>query len=149
MNQDHTHANADAERIDVVDVIAVDENGNVLMISRLWEPFEGHWAIPGGHVENGEDLEAAARREFLEETTISLDGYTLTLVGEYDAPGRDPRGPYVSTAYVVQLPGQPTAKAADDAKDARWFAPDALQDPATPVAFDHRQVVADALAALA
>jgi 8-oxo-dGTP diphosphatase len=139
----------DTDRIHVVDVVAVDAHGNVLMISRVWEPFQDHWAIPGGHVEDGEELEAAARREFKEETSIDLDGHALTLVGVYDAPGRDPRGPYVSSVYVVQLPGQPIPKAADDAKDARWFTPAEVLDPATPVAFDHRRIITDALARLA
>lgn len=145
----HTSDTPSTERIHVVDVVAADEHGNILVISRLWEPFENHWALPGGHIEDGEEHEAAARREFREETGINLDGEPLTLVGVYDTPGRDPRGPYVSTVYAVKLSGQPTPKAADDAKDARWFAPYTLQDPATAVAFDHRQIVADVAAWLA
>lgn len=35
------------------------------------------WTCPGGHVDKGEDLELAAKREVLEETGIKLDNLTL------------------------------------------------------------------------
>lgn len=34
---------------------------------------DGHWTIPKGEIEPGEDLLAAALREFQEETGISID----------------------------------------------------------------------------
>jgi 8-oxo-dGTP pyrophosphatase MutT (NUDIX family) len=34
----------------------------------------GQWSMPGGHVEEGEDPELAARRELAEETGLTVDG---------------------------------------------------------------------------
>jgi predicted NUDIX family NTP pyrophosphohydrolase len=39
----------------------------------------GAWSIPKGLVDEGEDLLAAAKREFLEETGIAVDGEFLDL----------------------------------------------------------------------
>lgn len=36
----------------------------------------GHWAMPKGHVEEGETEEQTAKREIMEETGISVDLYT-------------------------------------------------------------------------
>jgi len=40
---------------------------------------EGAWSIPKGEVNPGEDLETAARREFLEETNFLVTGELLSL----------------------------------------------------------------------
>jgi predicted NUDIX family NTP pyrophosphohydrolase len=42
----------------------------------------GAWTIPKGEYEADEDPESAARREFHEETGASLEGRTLTDIGE-------------------------------------------------------------------
>ncbi|WP_163549729.1 NUDIX domain-containing protein [Candidatus Frankia nodulisporulans] len=114
---------------------------HVLLIRRGFEPFAGRWALPGGHVDAGEQVETAARRELAEETGIAVDA--LRLVGFYTAPGRDPRGRYVTGAYTTVLPDMPAPVAADDATAARWLpVSDAL---ATGLAFDHAQIIRDAL----
>src|SRR5690606_36793311 len=49
---------------DVV-VIAPDADGlePVLLIRRCWSPYEGHWALLGGHVDTGEAVRTAAARD--------------------------------------------------------------------------------------
>lgn len=98
-----------------------DTDGRIhaLLIKRGWEPFKDHWALPGGHVDAGEDTLAAARRELQEETGLP-GGEEFLLVGVYAEPGRDPRGRYVSFAYVTWITGLPQPTAADDAVEARW-----------------------------
>lgn len=129
------------------DVVLLAGEGarHVLLIRRRWEPFAGRWALPGGHVDQGEDTEAAARRELLEETGLRAE--SLAPVGVYAAPGRDPRGRYVTFAFVATLPGAPLVPvAADDASEARWWAvADVVAEPGL-LAFDHGSIVADALA---
>jgi predicted NUDIX family NTP pyrophosphohydrolase len=44
------------------------------------------WSIPKGLVDDGEELEAAARREFAEETGMPLDA-PLVPLGEFRQPG--------------------------------------------------------------
>ncbi len=114
----------------------------VLLIQRAEPPFAGEWALPGGFVEEGEIVAAAAARELAEETAIAAGD--LTLLGVYSAPGRDPRGWTVSVAYVQELDTEVAVRGGDDAAAARWFAVDELP----PLAFDHAQIVREAMAAV-
>lgn len=126
------------------DVVALAVNAgtlHVLLIRRRWEPFAGMWAFPGGHVDPGETVEAAARRELAEETGIEVDD--LTPVGVYTAPGRDPRGRYATAVFTAHLDGMPAPTAADDADAARWVPVD--EALAAGLAFDHAQILRDAV----
>jgi 8-oxo-dGTP diphosphatase len=108
----------------------------LLLIERKHDPFAGQWALPGGFVEYGEDIEAAAHREVAEET--GLAGLPLRQFRTFGAPDRDPRGHTISVVYVAELVGEPPQVAgADDAARAAWFDVDELP----PLAFDHAQIV--------
>ncbi|MGH2850962.1 MAG: NUDIX domain-containing protein [Solirubrobacteraceae bacterium] len=115
----------------------------VLLIQRAREPFAGSWALPGGFVEAGERVREAAARELAEET--SIDAGPMELLGVYDTPGRDPRGPTVSVVYLLLCDRELAARGGDDAGDARWFALEKLP----PLAFDHATIVADAISCAA
>jgi 8-oxo-dGTP diphosphatase len=111
----------------------------VLLIERNHPPFAGCWAIPGGFVDENESLEDAARRELLEETTLS--GVTIEQFGAYGDPGRDPRGHTVTVAFIARLAECTPVVGSDDAARAEWFPVDELP----PLAFDHDRILADAL----
>lgn len=136
---------------DVVVTTEVDGEPYVLLIERGWNPFVGRWAFPGGHVDAGETTVNAAWRELVEETDltrIELGNTELALIGVYAAPGRDPRGRYVTWVYLVRAdhPAEPTA--GDDATNAEWWPlDDALDDPSV-IAFDHHQILRDVSAYL-
>ncbi|GLC38645.1 hypothetical protein PLESTB_000455900 [Pleodorina starrii] len=118
----------------------------LLLIKRKNPPFKDTWALPGGFVDEGEGLDAAARRELQEETSVNPSTVALSQVGAFGDPGRDPRGWTITVAYAALVPSTDLGvKAADDAKDARWF--DVSQLP--PLAFDHKLVVRTALGHLA
>ena len=113
----------------------VNEPGRpVVLIERLNPPHG--WAIPGGFVDIGESLEAAAVREAREETCLDVE--LVSLLGIYSNPARDPRGHTVTAIYVATSTGTPAA--ADDAKSVGVFLPDQLP---SPLAFDHELVLAD------
>jgi 8-oxo-dGTP diphosphatase len=132
-----------------------DPELQVLLIERRSEPYKARWALPGGFVEvsddggQGEDLEAAARRELAEETGLSVD--YLEQLYTFGRPGRDPRGRVVSVAYYA-LVRSSRVSAGSDASAAKWWPVAALSQKggglAGPLAFDHGEILETAVARL-
>ncbi|HEY0545656.1 MAG TPA: NUDIX hydrolase [Pyrinomonadaceae bacterium] len=55
-----------------VGAVVVDDEGRVLLLKHVFRAGAG-WGIPGGFVSQGEQPEAAIRRELLEETGLELE----------------------------------------------------------------------------
>jgi ADP-ribose pyrophosphatase YjhB (NUDIX family) len=108
--------------------------GRIVLIERKNPPLG--WALPGGFVDYGESLEAAARREAMEETGLELD--ELEQFGAYSAPDRDPRHHTVTVVFTATGRGAP--KASDDARHLELFP---LDDLPGDLAFDHGRILAD------
>jgi len=117
-----------------VDIIIQDNCKRVVLIKRRNEPLG--WALPGGFVDYGETLEAAAVREACEETGLEL--VELQQFRAYSDPARDPRQHNISVVFTAR--GIGTLQAGDDAGAARWFPLDALP---SPLCFDHAQILED------
>lgn len=129
---------------DVVLFGEFDGTAHVLLIERGRYPFEGCWALPGGHVDEGEDAEDAAYRELQEETGLRI-GPQLRPVGAYQTPRRDPRGRYVTFAYSGRMGHRVEPTAGDDAAKAQWVRLDRVMSGDVPLAFDHAEILRDAL----
>jgi|WetSurMetagenome_2_1015567.scaffolds.fasta_scaffold88318_2 8-oxo-dGTP diphosphatase len=125
----------------VTPLLAVDAviffAGGIVLIKRDNPPFAGCYALPGGFVEVGETVEAAAARESREETGLVIE--LLELVGIYSNPARDPRGHVVSAAFLAR--GRGELQAGSDARTAQVFSLKSLP----PLAFDHDKIISDAL----
>lgn len=124
-----------------VDAVVLTDHSpkKVLLIRRKNEPFKGCWALPGGFVDQDEDLEIAACRELLEETGVKANA--TSQIGAFGKPGRDPRHHTVSVAYRFDVHKDTLANAADDATEVGWFSLDDLPD----LAFDHAEILSAAL----
>lgn len=123
------------------DCVVFDAKNRVLLIRRKHPPFKGRYALPGGFVEIGETIEDACRRELMEETSVKAG--RLQLVGVYSDPKRDPRAHNCAVVYVTRV-ARATPRAGDDAAAAEW-----VEDWRNrKLAFDHADIIADAVRAL-
>lgn len=129
------------------DMLIPNERGEILLIRRNNEPFKGCYAIPGGFLEvHRETVEECALREAKEETglTVEID----RLIGVYSHPKRDPRWHNVTTAYLakpITIEQAAQAQAGDDAGETLWIDPHIERYQQIQIAFDHRQIIADAM----
>ena len=106
-------------------VVLVEACGKLLFVQRGAEPQIGKWCFPGGYVDRGEVVEAAARREVQEETGLEVD--ITGLIGVYSLEAN----PVIVVAYSGRIAGGELA-AGTDAQDAGWFDVGALPDLAFP-----------------
>jgi 8-oxo-dGTP diphosphatase len=120
-----------------VDIIVISGliSPKILLIERLHDPFKGNWALPGGFVNEQEDLSVAAYRELKEETDI--DQIVLKQFKTYGTPNRDPRGHTVSVIYFGTVEEDISFLAGDDAASAQWFQLKNLPN----LAFDHELII--------
>ncbi len=91
----------------------------VLLVTRQNDPFKGEYVLPGGFLDEGEELADGAARELREET--GLDAYPIGQLTERAAVDRDPRGRVITFPFVFIVPGCPEVTAADDARTAEWM----------------------------
>lgn len=118
----------------------------VLVVERGTDPFEGQLALPGGFLRGDEVLDATAARELHEETGLDPSALHLEQVRVYSEPGRDPRDPRVVTcSYLAIVPDLPMPSAGSDATAARWESVDDLMAKPQSLAFDHNEILADAV----
>jgi 8-oxo-dGTP diphosphatase len=105
----------------------VFKDHKVLLVRRGKPPAEDLWAIPGGSVEIGETLPAAAEREIFEETGIIIQAlkpvYTFDFI-ERDSSGRT-RFHYVIVDLIADYV-RGDIRAGDDASAARWVSSDEM-----------------------
>jgi 8-oxo-dGTP diphosphatase len=98
----------------------LERDGRVLLARRAIEPRAGHWDLPGGFLEEGEEALDGLRREFREETGLDVEpadwlGAFLDAYNNYWVLG---------LTWVVHAGGEP--RAADDVAELRWFGRDEL-----------------------
>ena len=108
--------------------VLVEKRGNILLVRRIHDPYQGLWTFPAGFVNAGEDPAQAASRECMEETGLNVR--VLRLLDIY-AKREHPQGADFIILYLAELiDGQ--LLAADDVDAAKWFPREALPE----LAFD-------------
>jgi 8-oxo-dGTP diphosphatase len=122
-----------------VDAIIITDDGRIVLVKRVFDPYKDHWALPGGVVEYGERVEDAVIREAKEET--GLDIRIERLIGVYSDPGRDPRGHFVSISFLCRPTGG-SLRTSKETKEVKAFLKEELRS--IKLAFDHEKMLRDA-----
>jgi 8-oxo-dGTP diphosphatase len=133
-----------AVTVDIVIVTMAAGSLHVLLVQRGESPFEGMWAIPGGFKRPAETLDEAAKRELREETGVDAASL-LRQFGAYGDPGRDPRMNVVTVAYLAVLRDVGAIQAGTDAAEAGLTPVSDVLTGKLQLAFDHQQIVRDAI----
>lgn len=109
-----------------VGTIVRTEDERIVLVRRAIEPGYGLWVFPGGYVDRGETVTAAALRETREEAglDVRLDG----LVNIYSYPGR----PIIIIVYTASILGG-ELRIDEESLEARLFTPADI--PWTDLAF--------------
>ncbi|MFX0000740.1 MAG: NUDIX domain-containing protein [Candidatus Hodarchaeota archaeon] len=113
--------------------VLLTRNKRLLLVKRKYSPDAGYWSIPGGHLDLGERVEAAAEREAFEETGFKVKISRLAGIIDkimYDDNGKIEYHYVLINYFVEQIEGDPNQqpKAADDALAAKFVSFDELKD---------------------
>ncbi len=108
----------------VAAAVLVEDRGQVLLVRRATEPFQGAWTLPAGFVDAGEDPRAAAERECLEETGLQV---RVTCLLDVVAGQEHARGASIVIVYQAAVLGG-KLEARDDAEAVAFFAPQELPE---------------------
>jgi len=117
--------------------VLVEHHKQVLLVQRAIAPGQGLWCLPSGFLDWDEAPESAAAREVLEETGLVVTDLELLEVHQYTD---DFRGPGISVAYRARVQGN-TLQPGDDARAARWYAPDKLPARETIAFHNHQRLL--------
>lgn len=118
----------------------VPSGKEVLLVQRQHQPQAGRWALPGGHVEFGEPLRDALKREMQEELMVTVSVGALLYVAELI--GQDYH--FVVLDYAAEVrSGQ--LRAGSDAAAMRWYGKEDLANlllaEGMPNFFQHPDVI--------
>jgi ADP-ribose pyrophosphatase YjhB (NUDIX family) len=104
--------------------VGIEREGQVLLVRRRHEPYQGWWMLPAGFVEYGDSAEETGVREALEETGLAV---RLTgLWGVYFGVD-DPRNvAHLIVFGAVAVGGSP--RPGDDASELAFFPPERLPE---------------------
>jgi 8-oxo-dGTP diphosphatase len=113
--------------------MAVFRHGRALVVRRARAPMIGHFSLPGGVVEIGERLAAAAQRELREEVGLEAEIIAFNRhVEAIEREGERVRTHYVIASFVARWTSG-EARASDEIDAFDWIDPDAPGPyPATP-----------------
>ena len=127
-------------------IAVVVRKEEVLLVRRANPPDAGLWGFPGGKIEFGETVAAAALRELAEETSVVAEvGDVMTCLDVFEA---GPKGTihrhFILIAVLCRWSaGEPIA--GDDALEAAWFGLDAIGRVASSMSADVETIARHAL----
>jgi len=110
----------DTHEICLIASVVIEKDGKILLVQEGKELAKGTWNIPAGHVDPGEDILVAARREAKEETgfDVGLDNF----LGVYYILGR--KSIVVRIVFNAHITGGKIKLPKEEIMDAKWFTAD-------------------------
>ena len=110
-----------------VSVIIYKDN-KILMLKKIGAHGSGTWSFPGGHLEFGEEIEDAVRREVIEETGVEIKNiqqvtFTNDIFSQEDKH-------YITIFVKAEIDaGEPEIKEPDKAVEMGWFEWNKMPEP--------------------
>ncbi len=118
-------------------IIPVLPDGQIVLVKRR---DNGKWALPGGMVNWGEDIETTVQRELEEETGLNLAN-VRRLVGIYSSPERDGRVHSICIVVEVDATGKMQVQDPNEVLAIQAFSPEAI--PIGTLSHDHDRQLQD------
>lgn len=113
----------------------------ILLVERKNEPFYGMWSLPGGALYNDEDLDDGMKREIFEKTGLVVPN--LRQCGVFGKVDRSPCMRMIGISYfgVIDRFKVELLTSTLKTSNAGWFAINQIP----PLAYDHEEIIKDAL----
>ena len=110
-----------------IGAVVVVSEGQVLLVKRAENAgkYPNFWAVPMGHVEDGEKIIQGAHREFQEETKLDIDINSLVYLDTL----KDSKYNRIMGLYMIELPNKPEPKLDHEHSDWGYYDVDSLPHP--------------------
>ena len=107
--------------------VVVKSEGQVLLVRRSETAgkYPNFWAVPMGHVEEGEKFIQGAHREFQEETMLDIDINSLVYLDTL----KDSKYNRIVKLYMIELPNKPKPKLDEEHSDYGYYDVKSLPRP--------------------
>lgn len=97
--------------------VFVVRDGKILVGLRQGGHGAGAWALPGGHLEFGEEIEDCATREVMEETGMRISHHRhVDFINSYDGPS----GTHYVTVFIIADWVEGEAQLCEPEKCSEW-----------------------------
>jgi 8-oxo-dGTP diphosphatase len=123
------------DQLKVGSAAVIEQEGSLLLLRRLRQPWQGQWYLPAGFVEVDETPEAAAEREVLEECGLVV--HTVTLLDAIYF-NDDPRGNGLLLVYQAEISGGKLHNS-EEISEYRWFTPEEI--PQDIAGAGHKEII--------
>jgi mutator protein MutT len=127
--------NGDPHRKQILPIVIVyvfNENGEIMLMKRRKHPYTGWWESIGGHIEFGEKVEDAAKRELKEEAGVETGNLNFVSVFDHiegDAYHR------IAMTFATKVDNEVTIDLKDEHDKFKWFSMDNLPKNIIPGPF--------------
>lgn len=110
--------------------IIIQNSKKEILIGKRINSHAPYYSIPGGHLENGETFEEAAKKEVFEETGLLIKNPKVFCVSNNLRTYKEEHVHFVSiNLYVDEFDGKPTVKEPLKCESWKWYPLDQLPRP--------------------